>query len=147
MATNAASFQCVELVKDYAGQLGLSRAATGNLGNGNETAQRLASLSDGRFTYFGGTTATSAPIVGSVISIAGYPKDPAGHVGIAQSVRQTAPNQYEVTLFDQNWPYAQGASWKTITFTQVGNNWVGTMPNSAAPNGTSQVSGWANPSF
>jgi hypothetical protein len=145
--TTSGSFQCVALINNYARQLGLSAAATGYLGNGSDTAQKLSSLSGGQFSYFGGSSASMPPTVGSVISIAGYPKDPYGHVGIAQKVTPIGPNQYQVTLFDQNWPYYSSQPWKVVTFTNVGNVWVGTMPDSAAPNQMAQVSGWANPAF
>lgn len=146
-ANGPSQYQCVALVRSYASQLGLQSAASGDLGNGSNTAQRLASISPNQFTYFSGSSATQAPSLGSVISIAGYPKDPYGHVGIAQSVTQTAPNQYKVTLFDQNWPYQNGQQWKTVVFSQAGGTWVGKMSDTAAPGGQATVSGWANPTF
>jgi hypothetical protein len=62
-------------------------------------------------------------------------------------VTQTAPNQYKVTLFDQNWPYQNGQQWKTVVFSQAGGTWVGKMSDTAAPGGQATVSGWANPTF
>jgi len=133
-------YQCVTLVKDYAGELGLKKAAGGSLGAGKDAAQNLANQSDGKFKFFGGATATAPPTVGSVVSI--DTGDSSGHVGIAQSVTSIGANEYRVTLFDQNW--RNGGSWKTLDFSKSGNTWVGTMSD----NGTSvYASGWANPSF
>jgi CHAP domain-containing protein len=141
-------YQCVALIRNYASQLGVPSAATAALGNGSDTAQKLAELSGSPFTYFSGLSATSPPSLGSVISLAGFPNDPDGHVGIAQSVAPTGTNQVKVTLFDQNWPYAAGQQWVTATFTKTQQGvWVGMVHDTNAPDGVLDVSGWANPTF
>jgi hypothetical protein len=139
-------YQCTDLVVRYAQDLKLSNIkSTADIGNGKDAAKNLASLSGGKFNYVDSNAGSTLPTAGSVVSFDGWKSDPAGHVGVVQKVTQVSPTQYQMTLFDQNWP---GSQWKTVTFNKQGDTWKGSMTNQPDPNKPAMqvsVSGWANP--
>src|ERR1019366_6829349 len=120
-------YQCPELIKRYAQDLGISKVkTTTGIGDGKDAARNLATLSDGKFTYISAGSSSVPPTYGSVVSFNAWAGDPAGHVGIVQKVTPINATTTKMTLFDQNFP---GNNWKTVTFTKQGDVWNGTMPN------------------
>jgi filamentous hemagglutinin family protein len=145
------AYQCSALIVRYANQLGITGLLSdySNVLDGKDVAQQLASVSNGKFNYVPNGS-PELPEVGAVISIGGFNTpdkngntDPAGHVGIVQSVTANANGTVTLTLFDQNWP--SGDHWSQVTLTKQGNSWFGTMKDSNAPGGELTVVGWANP--
>jgi hypothetical protein len=147
------SYQCVALIGQYAGKLGFSSTNVGLTGAG--AASQFAQASGGQFIYIEGANGAAPPVIGSVISLSGWPPksgvttgDSAGHVGIAQSVQLNSSDPAEATaatvrLFDQNMP---GSRWTTVTFQREGNGWQGSMTDDPQRTPfTVPVVGWANP--
>ena len=150
--TNEA-WQCSALIVRYANQLGITGLSPdySNVLSGKDVASQLGSVSNGKFMYLPNGS-SQQPVVGAVISINGFDvpdkkgnTDPYGHVGIVQAVTpdKNGDGGFVVTLFDQNWP--SGSQWSTVSFSKVGNSYVGKMRDSNAPNGELSVAGWANP--
>lgn len=146
------SRECPELIKRYAYLIGipvgtLGKGDNGNslssVGNGNQAAQKFASLPSSGFTYVANGS-TALPKAGAVISIAGWTGNTPGHVGIAMPYAKPSSSATTVTIsiFEQNMPIS---SWKTVTFTKSkSGTWTGQMRNGK---NYPQTVGWANPNY
>jgi hypothetical protein len=148
-STYAPERQCVELIKRYAGKLGLPGFAADLgpsddgrglpwLGDGYQAASTFAGISGGAFVYVA-NGALSLPKPGAVISIEEF--IPGGHVGIVcnHDPGEAESGSLRIKIFEQNMPIDR---WKEIQFVRQNGAWFGTMPNKGrAPT----VIGWADP--